>query len=171
VTWSFVFLAILLLGVVMAATSGLLRRFAVGHLRHHVTLPAPEHRSAMVNLAVQRGSIVLAAFGLAGLVGPRGDVPGRAVVALLAALVAALVVIVALRPERPSRSASHARVVRAIAARGYGQIEIDEGTRTLVLAARTDDGSEIPIGREVEVLDCESSVVTVRLPVPPQPRG
>jgi hypothetical protein len=169
VTWSFVFLAILLLGVIMAATSGLLRRFAVGQVRHQVTVPAPEHHSAMRNLAMQRTSIVVAAFGLAGLVGPRGDATARAVIAVLAALVAALAVIVALRPPCPPRPPSRARVVRAIAARGYGQIEIDEGPRRLVLAARTVDGSEIPIGREVEVLDCESSVVTVRLPGPPPP--
>ena len=57
-------------------------------------------------------------------------------------------------------------MVRAIAPSGYGQIELDQGGRTLVLAARTEDGSEIPVGREVDVVDCESSVVTVRLSEP-----
>jgi hypothetical protein len=166
VTWPFLFLAILLLGAVMAATSGLLRRITVHHLRHSVTMPAPEHHSAVVNLAMQRASIVVAAFGLAGLAGPRSDLAARLTIAVVAALVAALVVILALRPVCAPRSASRARVVRAIAPSGYGQIELDQGGRTLVLAARTEDGSEIPVGREVDVVDCESSVVTVRLSEP-----
>jgi len=164
VTQSFAYLVFLLLGLVMAATSGLLRRIAAHHLRHQVTVPAPEHGSAVRHLATQRASVVLVALGLGGLAALRSQPYDRLVVAVMAALVAGLAALLALRPECPPRHASLARVVRAIAPGGYGQVEVAEGTRTIVLAAKSADGRSIPPGAQVEVLDCESSVLTVRLP-------
>jgi hypothetical protein len=163
VTWSFVFLAFLLLGLAMAATSGLLRRLGVHRLHALITMPAPEHHSAVVHLMTQRASIVVAAFGVAGLLALGSEVQARLVIAAVAALVGALVALLVLRPTCPLPAATRGRVVRAIAAGSYGQVEVDGGNRTLVLAARADNGAEIPLGASVEVVDCESSVLTVRL--------
>ena len=162
-TWSFVFLAFLLFGLAMAATSGLLKRIAVHTVRYPVEMPAPEHHSAIITLMTQRASIVVTAFGVGGLLAHRSEGPSRLLGAVASALVGARVALLALRPKCRPPAASSARVVRAIAAGGYGQVEIDEGRRTLVLAARSDDGREIPVGASVDVLDCESSVLTVRL--------
>jgi len=162
VTWSFAFLAVLLVGLVMASTSGLLRRIAVHHLDRHITVPAPEHHTAVVNLIAQRVSMAVTAFGLGGLVLLQATPPTRLVVAAVAALATGLVALLVLRPVCPPPAASLARVVREIPPGGYGQVEIEQGLRALVLAARAHDGSRIATGTVVDLLDCESSVVTVR---------
>jgi len=168
---SFVFVASLLLGLAMAATSGLLRRIAARHLRQQVTMPAPEHHSAVRNLAIQRASLVVTAFGIGGMAVRHSASADRLLVAAVAAMLAGLVALFALRPACPPRTASLARVVRAIGSGGYGQVEVAEGKRIIVLAAKSADGRPIPSGAEVEVLDCESSVLTVRLPGAGPPAG
>ena len=148
----------------MAGTSGLLRRIAAHHLRHQVTMPGPEHHSAVRNLTTQRASLVLVAFGIGGLAVLHSSPTERLLVAGVAALLACMVALLVLRPICPPRPASLARVVRAISPSGYGQVEVAEGRRTIILAAKSADGRTIPTGAQVEVLDCESSVLTVRLP-------
>jgi hypothetical protein len=158
-----VFLAFLLIGLAMAATSGLLQRIGIHNVHFPVKMAASEHHSAVAHLTIQRASIVVAAFGIAGLLALRSETQARALIATVAALIATLVALLALRPKCPLPAATHACVVRAITAGGYGQVEVDGGGRKLILAARAVDGGEIPLGASVEVLDCESSVLTVRL--------
>ncbi len=162
-TWSFLFLTCFLVGLVMAATSGLLRRFTVHRLCQQITLPAPEHHSALVNLIARRASFPLAAFGAVGLVLLRSETTTRLIAGAVGALLATVVAIVVLRewwsPPPPPVAAI---VARAIPPNGFGQIEIEQGGRTVVLAARSADGQAIAAGAAVEMVDCQSSVMTVR---------
>jgi hypothetical protein len=162
VTWSFLFLITLLIGLVMAATSGLMRRMTPHRICHQITVPTPEHRSALVNLIAQRLCLPLVAFGAAGLLLRRAERPTRLATAVLIALGAALVSMLVLRRRRVLPLASRAVVVREIPANGFGQVEVDQGDRRIVLAARSADGSRIPAGSAIEMVDCESSVLTVR---------
>lgn len=161
-TWSFLFLVTLLIGLVMAATSGLMRRMTPHRICHQITVPAPEHRSALVNLIAQRLCLPLVAFGGAGLLLRRAETPNRLVAAALIALAAGLVSMLVLRRRNVRPLATLAVVVREIPANGFGQVEVNQGDRRVVLAARSADGSRIPAGSAIEMVDCDSSVLTVR---------
>jgi hypothetical protein len=162
VTLSFVFLVSLLVGLVMAATSGLLQRMAAHRVGHKVTVPSPEHLSAVINLIARRAGLPLAAFGVAGLLLRRSEVQSRVAWSVAAALAAGLVGMV-LHRTRPSQApVGRAVVVREIPATGFGQVEIEQQGRTVVLAARSVDRTVIPVGSPIEMVDCESSVLTVR---------
>jgi hypothetical protein len=162
VTWSFLFLAALLLGLVVTATSGLLRRMTVHRLRHQVTVPAPEHHSALVTRIAQRISVPLVAFGAIGLILLRSELRTRLVAATIGGLVTAVAAFVVFREWWAQLPLARAVVARAIPENGFGQVEIDQGKRTIRLAARSEDGRAIAVGSEVELVDCESSVLTVR---------
>lgn len=162
-TWSFVFLVSLVVGLVMAATSGLMRQMTPHRICHHITVPRPEHRLAIINLIAQRLSLPLLAFGAAGLLLYRAERPTRLVVSGLVALGSGAVSIVVLRRRRTRPLPPGAVVVRDIPATGFGQVEVEHGGRKLVLAARSADGIAIPAGSAIEMVDCESSVLSVRL--------
>ena len=162
VTWSFLFLASLLLGLVMAATSGLLRRITGHRLFHQITVPDQEHRSVLISVIARRCSLPLAAFGTAGLLLWRAEPPARLTTATVVALAAGAIAVLVMRRHRERPLASRAVVIRAIPANGFGQVGIAQGRRTLVLAARSEDGHPIPVGCAIEMVDCESSVLTVR---------
>jgi hypothetical protein len=162
VTWSFLFLAVLLVGLVVTATSGLLRRMTVHRLCHQVTVPAPEHHSALVTRIGQRVSVPLVAFGVIGLVLLNSEPGTRLLLAGAGGAVTALAGFVVFRTWLAELPPLRAVVALEIPANGFGQVEIDQGKRTIRLAARSADGQAIAAGSEVEMVDCESSVLTVR---------
>jgi len=163
VTWSFLFLACLLLGLVLAATFAVLQRNRVHQVCHQIIVPVPEHHSALINWIARRASFPLAAFGILGLVLRRSETGTRFAGALTAALVAGLIAMVVFREWRETPPPARAVVVREIPVSGFGQVEIEQGGRKFVLAAKSADGQPIPVGSAIEMVDCESSVLTVRL--------
>lgn len=166
-TWGFIYLACMLVGLVLAAVSGLL-----GDLKalfeNHPVAPTPDHRPAAINVVGRRVAAGLCAFGGTGLLlatrGPAhlGQSLVFAAVAGLVAVAASLVLL-RRRPARTSRPGV-AVVVREIPPGGYGQIRLPEHAGGLLMAAQTDDPQPIPAGAEVEVVDMERTVVLVRLP-------
>jgi membrane-bound ClpP family serine protease len=53
-------------------------------------------------------------------------------------------------------------VVREIPPGGFGQVKVQAGEREALLAAQSQEEEGIPAGAEVEVVDCQRSVVVVR---------
>lgn len=167
-TWAFVYLACLLVGLLLAAVSGLfgdVRSF----LQNHPVAPAPDQQPTLLGGLALRLGAGLCGFGGAGLVlAVRGrehavaTFAGAAVVGLAA--VAATFLLRRRRPRPPRPSV--AVVVRDIPPNGYGQIRLPQHAGGLLLAARTDEQQAIPAGLEVEVVDSECTVVLVRRPRP-----
>lgn len=85
---------------------------------------------------------------------------------LLAAILVALVVMAAMllrtRPPRRQLTTRQATVVRAIPAGGFGQIRLEQGDATVLLAARTAGGESLPVGSVVEIVDDSRSVLVVQ---------
>jgi hypothetical protein len=165
VTWAFLFLACLIVGLMLGAVTGLLSRRRYRPSRHAVTLPRPEHTSPFLTTVGQRASVALVAVGGAGLLAHAWfHLPLRTAltISVLAGAVAALLALGLLRERRLPPPSGIATVVRAIQADGYGQVELLRGDRKVLMAARGVGGEAIPAGAEVEMIDCQSSVLTVR---------
>ncbi len=161
-TWSFLFLVCLLVGLATAAIHSLLQRITSHRVCHNVVVPAPEHRSALINLIAQRASSPLIAFGAVGLALYRTERETRVLSAVAVGLVAALLATIVLRRWRVPPPPARAKVVREIPANGFGQVQVEQRDRRIVLAAKSADGRSIPVGSEIEMVDCDSSVLTVR---------
>jgi membrane protein implicated in regulation of membrane protease activity len=164
VTWAFLYVATLLVGLALAAVTGLLRD--VAGLARNSAVVAPQQNTHAVVLSRLLRCVAAAsvAFGMVGLA-LTALRPLHRRAALNSALGAAVLAVacgVLLQRRRHARMRQEglATVVREIPAGGYGQIRI-EGSPT-VLAAQGADREAIPIGATVEVVDSERSVVTVR---------
>jgi hypothetical protein len=164
VTWAFLYLAALLVGLALAAVTGLLRD-VVG-LASHSTVVAPHQDShrALLSRLLRCIAAALTGFGAVGLgLVTLRPLHSRAALntATGAAILAVLVLLLVLGRRRVAAARSGlAKVVREIPPGGYGQIRM-EGC-AIVLAAQGADRDAIPIGATVEILDAERSVVTVR---------
>ena len=164
-TWAFIYLSCLLVGLVLAAVSGLL-----GDLRalfqHQQVAPSADYGPALLSVLGRRLAAGILTFGAAGLVlvarGPE-HYASVLITATVAGLVAALLGILLLKHRHHRRpSGGTAVVVRDIPPGGYGQIRLVGGPQGLLMAAHSDEPALIPAGSEVDVLDLESSVVLVR---------
>lgn len=166
-TWSFLYLAVALVGVILTAVIGVLRNNRQARSQHrHLVLPHPDHHGAFASQIAFLASTTLAGFGLAGLFSK--TVLGLTArdslsVAAAAGAVFALGSLVLFRHRRP-RSAPRGRatVVREILRGGYGQVRVEQGGHTVILAAQNAGDETIPAGAEVEVMDLDRSVVRVR---------
>jgi len=166
VTWAFGYLVALLVGLVLAVVTGLLRDFS--NLSHHdrVVVPHPDQHSPFLALLGRRLAVGLFLFGVVGLIvgGRRASEPRITFpLALGAGVVGFVLGLAAVR--RRSRKAAHverATVVREIPPGGYGQVRLERDGGSVVLAAQNVENTVIPAGSEVEVVDCTRSVVTVR---------
>jgi len=168
VTWSFVFVAALLLGTVLAGVSGLPRDLR-GLSRHrHLVVPNPEQHSPFLDLLGRRLAIGLVLFGVAGLVvGARGGSGPRATAAaaLTAGVVGTAIGFLCFRRRAAGQpEGGRAVVVRDIPAGGFGQVRLERRNGSVLLAARSLETVAIPAGCEVEVIDATLSVVTVCRP-------
>lgn len=165
-TWAFAFLACLILGLVLAGVSGLLARLPIPVHHRHLVIPEPEHRTSFLNYLARRAGAGVFVFGAVGLVLSAWEeinLRTTLVVAVgSAALVGLLVSLLLRRRCAAAANAEHATVVRAIPPGGYGQVRFQQGESVVVMAARSVDAEAIPVGGEVEVVDCLRSVVTVR---------
>lgn len=165
-TWAFAYLVALLVGLVLASVTGLIRDLRNLSRHHHLVVPHPDQQSAFLALLGRRLAVGLFLFGVVGLVvggrrlsEPRITFP----VALIAGVLGFVLGLAAVR--RPSGETAHAEratVVREIPPGGYGQVRLERDGGSVVLAAQNIEDVVIPAGSEVEVVDCTRSVVTVR---------
>jgi len=168
VTWGFLYLTVLLVGLVLAAVTGLVRDLPVIASHRHLVVPRPEQHLSGLNRFGRRLGLALLGFGAAGLLARTTESLTTAAVAAIAgagALVAAaLSLALVRRPCRAGVAADQATVVRGMSPGGYGQVRIGEGEAAAVVAARSADDEELPAGTVVEIVDCTRSVITVRKP-------
>lgn len=165
-TWEFSYVAAFIVGLALAAVTGLisdLRSLA----RHHLVVPHPDLHRPFLALLGRRLAIGLMLFGLVGLVINARRHAERSTTLLIAAgaglagIAAALLML--RRPCAIALDSERATVVREIQPGAYGQVKIERNGVTVVMAAQSVDAGVIPAGAEVEVVDCTRSVLTVRL--------
>ncbi len=166
-TWAFGYLVCLLVGLVLAAVTGLIRDLrAFAH--HNVVVPHPNVHPPFLGLVASRLGAGLILAGLVGLVlGVQRDMDFRTALiwACVAGVAGALAASLLLRRPRGTEiRAQHATVVKEIQPGGYGQVRIERDGMALLLAAQSTEPQPIPAGSEVEVVDATQSVLTVRLP-------
>ncbi len=171
-TLAFLYLIIFLGGFTLALVTGLVRRVLhPSELCDHVVVPSHEHwrsqhtpwADALVSFVTLFGLVTLGVHGLTTL-GPETEVAAGVVAGLLGVVVLRTVIGRVCDPSRrPIETGRGARVVRDIPPHGFGQIELELGGTTVLLAARSQEPTEIPAGSAVEVLDRQESVIVVRL--------
>ncbi len=166
-TWGFFYLASLLVGLILVAIFGVLETL---HVSAPLALPRAELARHRRQVSIARLGVALAAFGGAGLVlvaWGRTPWPTVIISALAASLLCWLVGRWVFRlPCAPSVLQQKATVLRDIPPGGYGQVRLEGGGASTVLAAQSESDEPIPAGTEVEVVDCQRSVVVVRKIVP-----
>jgi len=165
VTWAFTYLACLLVGLILAAVSGLLGDLRALFQHQQVASPA-DYRPALLSVLGRRLAAGILVFGTIGLVlvsRGSGSYTSTLTIAAVAGLIAAVLGILLLKPRPRARPiGGTAIVVRDIPPGGYGQIRLDGGPQGLLMAAHSHESTLIPAGSEVDVMDLESSVVLVR---------
>jgi len=172
VTLTFVFLAIFLVGFLLAVVSGLVRRLLnPAALCDGVIVPAHEHWAAMKTPRFDFIVSFITVFGLVALIldGTTPMSPSRVVlISLGAGLFGSLVLRAwmcrACDPQRGLRCCgAEATVVKTIPVDGFGQVEVDVGGCMVKLAARTISGESIPEGANVKIVSRHESVVIVEV--------
>lgn len=165
-TWAFVYVVALVVGLVLATVTGLLRDLRNLSSHHHLIVPHADQHSAFLAILGRRVAIGMFLFGVAGLaMGTRWmSEPRITLLVALGAGVVGLVLGLALlrRPSPKAARSDRATVVREIPPGGYGQVKLERDGGSVVLAAQSVDHTPIPAGSEVEVVDSTRSVVTVR---------
>ena len=167
-TWAFGYFACFIVGLVLAAVTGMirdLREFA----RHTSAVPHPNLHLTLLALFARRISPGLVLSGLVGLVLATSRGIDREATLLWACGAGVLGVVAAsllLRrhPSAGTPRGERATVVKAIQPGGYGQVRIERDGVAVLLAAQSVDRLPIPAGSEVEVVELTRSVITVRLP-------
>ncbi len=165
-TWEFSYVAAFIVGLALAAVTGLISNLR-SLARHHLVVPYSDLHRPFLALLGRRLAIGLVLFGLVGLVinAQRHAEPSTTLLisaaAGLAGIVAAFVML--RRPCAMALDSERATVVRDILPGAYGQVRIERSGVSVVMAAQSVDADVIPAGAEVEVVDCSRSVLTVRL--------
>jgi len=166
VTWGFVYLSVLVVGLVLAAVTGLIRDLPVIGSHRHLVVPLAEQHVSGLNLLGRRLGLTMVAFGAVGLllqVWEHLTLRTSLTIAGAAALLtAALTFAFVRRPCAPALATEQATVVRDMSPGGYGQVRIGDGDGATVVAARSADEHDLPAGTQVEVVDCSRSVIIVR---------
>lgn len=170
-TIGFFYLAVLLLGAILALVTGLIRRIMhPSELCDGVVVPSHEHWAWSTTPLTDLVVLFITFFGAVGLFlhGVTTMSLGMQVpVAVAAGAVGALVLRRFLcswpgpSTEGAQERGTPARVVRTIPPGGFGQVEMTIGDRTVKLAARSSADEPIEAGSEVLVADSRDSVVVV----------
>ncbi len=165
-TWEFCYVAVFIVGLALAAVTGLIRDLR-SLARHHLVVPHPDLHRPFLALLGRRLAIGLVLFGLVGLViaAQRHAQPRTTLLLATAAGFAGILATLLLmrRPCATALGSERATVVRDIQPGAYGQVRIEKNGVTVLMAAQSADAALIPAGAEVDVVDCSRSVLTVRL--------
>jgi len=165
-TWAFLFLVPMLVGLVLAGVSGFLRDLRALATRHLVVTHA-SHRLPLIDVFGRALSPALILFGICGLALGTGRDVNHSRVALIASAVGAvgflLGRLVVPRSLKPGGGPSTGTAIRDIPPGGYGQVRLGEAGANVVMAAQSIDPEPIPAGAVVQVVDSTHSVLTVRL--------
>jgi len=166
VTWAFGYFMWFIVGLVLAAVTGLIRDLR-SIAQHRLVVPHADLHFPFLGVVARRLSAGLVLFGLVGFVlsaqrgiDRRAALVSASVAGVLGILVASLML---RRPCRPEVVSQRATVVKEIQPGGYGQVRLERGGVSVLLAAQSADPRSIPAGAEVEVVECTRSVITVRL--------
>ncbi|HHQ47721.1 MAG TPA: hypothetical protein ENK19_02425 [Acidobacteria bacterium] len=171
-TLPFVFLAIFLVGFVIAVVGGLVRRILnPASLCDGVVVPAHEHWAGMKTPRSDFFVSFITVFGLVALIldgttptPPLRTVLVAAAVGLLGSIVLRAWMCRACDPQRGLKCCgAEATVIKAIPEGGFGQVEVDVGGCTVKLAARTISSESIPAGTPVTIVSRHESVVIVEV--------
>jgi membrane-bound ClpP family serine protease len=156
-------LAIFIVGTVLAALFSALENLP---RNASVALPRPELARLRRQVTIAHLGGGLAGFGLVGMVlaaWARWEVTTTLPAALAGGFLAWALAHAVLRlPCSPALLQQRAVVVREIPPGGFGQVKVQAGEREALLAAQSQEEEGIPAGAEVEVVDCQRSVVVVR---------
>lgn len=162
-TWAFFYLALLLVGAVLAVVFGSLEGFPA---HQHLALPRPEVARHRRQVHVAHLGAALSGCGGVGLVLVSWTRwPSLAVLAaslgggLFSWFLARLLLHL---PCQAMLAQQKAVVVRDIPPGGYGQVKVAISGAETILAAQSEEEETLPAGSEVEVVDCQRSVVVVR---------
>jgi hypothetical protein len=164
-TWAFLYLVSVLVGLVLAAVSGFLsdlRALAT----HHLVVTHASHHGPLIDVVGRALSPGVIFFGIGGFVlaTSRNAEPART--ALIAAAIGVVGVVLGrlVVPRRVARAGgpSTGVAVRDIAPGGYGQIRLGDTANGVLMAAQSVDEDIIPGGAAVHVVDSTRSVLTVR---------
>lgn len=162
-TWGFLFLASLLVGLVLAVVFGELETLPK---HRELALPRPELARHRRQVHVAHLGSGLAGFGAVGLVlvaWGRWPIPWILLAALVAAFLTWLLAHLAVGlPCALSAGEGEAVVVREIPPGGYGQVRIRTPRGVTIFAAQAEGEEPIAAGSRVQVVDCQRSVVVVR---------
>lgn len=171
-TWGFLYLLLFLGGLTLAVVTGLVRRMLHPSelCDHQVVVPSHEHWQAayaprtdlLVAFTTVFGLTTLAVHGLTSLDPVREIGIGAAIGALGAIVLRAWMRHICHPLGVIGEAADEVTVVRDIPAAGFGQIKVNAGGAHTTLAARSADGTTIPAGTPVELLDSADSVAVVR---------
>lgn len=171
-TWLFIYIAALVLGVLLTGVAGLVREAPLRSANRRLVVPAADHRGGALGRAGARrcfGAGLLAA-GIVGLLLSAwlgmGSTAAAAASLAAAVLVAACAALSLGHKRSPAPGGGRAVVVREMQPGGYGQIRIDAVGSSVVMAAHNVDTDPLPEGCEVEVLEGDRSVVAVRRVAP-----
>ncbi|MCS7181916.1 MAG: hypothetical protein NZ869_02245 [Thermoanaerobaculum sp.] len=166
-TWGFFFLAALLAGLILTVVLVILESLPKSYA---VALPRAELLRHRRQVHVARLGVGLATFGAVGLALVGWGrwpwywvLPSASAVGVLLWLACHWLMRL---PCQPSVAQQRATVIREIPPGGYGQVRLEGNSTSTVLAAQGEGGEGIPAGSEVEVVDCQRSVVVVRRIIP-----
>jgi hypothetical protein len=172
VTWGFLYLLLFLGGFTLALVTGLVRRMLHPSELCGDQVVAPSHEHWQASHAPRTDLLVAftTVFGLTTLVihgvtalDPIHEVTIGAAAGVLGAVVLGAWMRSVCHPLASlGETTDGIKVIRDIPAVGFGQIGIKAGSVHVTLAARSADGTPIPAGTVVDLLDSVDSVAVVR---------
>ena len=164
-TWPFIYLVFLVVGLTLSAVTGLGRAPTRGEGGALGEAPFPDMSTGVLKRLTHRLAVGMAAAGLLGLPLSAWKAFPPVLTAALAGAAGITVTLLGLASARPTlrdSAPSRGAVVRAIKAGGFGQVQVEQAGTRVILAARSVDDAEIPEGSEVDIVESSRSVLTVR---------
>jgi hypothetical protein len=163
VTWFFLYVSALVVGLMLAGVPLLVRRGRLEHVQGALPLAAHQGTAGAVVRGAGLGLIVAGTAGLAmigwGFLAPDEILAWAAATGLAVWIATALVL---RRRRSDSDAAGVATVIRDIPPGTYGQVRIQIRGTVVTMAAFNEGAATIPAGEVVDVLDSGRSVVRIR---------
>lgn len=164
-TWSFIYLVLLVVGLTLSAVTGLGRTSSRGETGTAGEAPLPDVSTGALKHLTHWVAYGMAVVGLVGLPLSAWKAFPPALTAALAGTAGMAVTLLGRASARPTVRGSapdRGAVVRSIKPGGFGQVQVERAGTRVILAARSVDDEEIPAGSEVDIVESSRSVLTVR---------